>query len=135
MQMVLWKVMYLMKYCPTHKKIKSYAALSNFNNDTNYFDFELAHNVLSDSGKREKLINQMYNIVIEYGYDGVNIDLESINPEDRDLLTLFVKETSKKFIVQVILLRYRFQLRVRMIVRIHGHLIMSNKVEMQIPFK
>lgn len=39
----------------------------------------------------------MYNIVIEYGYDGVNIDLESINPEDRDLLTLFVKETLKKF--------------------------------------
>ncbi|MCU5178950.1 MULTISPECIES: glycosyl hydrolase family 18 protein [Bacillus] len=78
-------------------KIKIYAALSNFNNDINYFDENLAHNVLSNSGKRTKLINQIYNIVVKYKYDGVNIDLENIKPEDRDLLTTFVKETSKKF--------------------------------------
>ncbi|MEM5685852.1 hypothetical protein AAHB64_29465 [Bacillus toyonensis] len=109
-------------------KIKIYAALSNFNNDINYFDENLAHNVLSNSGKRTKLINQIYNIVVKYKYDGVNIDLENIKSEDRDLLTTFVKETSKNSMVQVILLWYRFLPRMRMIVRIHGHghLIMLN---------
>ncbi|HDR8183487.1 TPA: spore protein O [Bacillus thuringiensis] len=80
-----------------NNKIKSYAALSNFNNNTNYFDSELAHNVLSNPAKRNKLINQIYSIVVKYKYEGVNIDLENIKPEDRDLLTTFVKETSKKF--------------------------------------
>ncbi|WP_242257287.1 glycosyl hydrolase family 18 protein [Bacillus cereus group sp. BfR-BA-01379] len=78
-------------------KMKSYAAVSNFNNDINYFDSKLAHDVLDSQEKRTNLINKMYDMVVENHYAGVNIDLENIYPEDRDLLTTFVKETSKKF--------------------------------------
>lgn len=78
-------------------KIKSYATFSNFNNAIDYFDPDLAHNVLSDSKKRKKLINEMYKMIVTNKYDGVNIDFEDMKPEDRNLFTSFVKETSEKF--------------------------------------
>ncbi len=45
---------------------------------------------------RDKLASDIANIIVERGYDGVNIDLEDIRPEDRPLLSDFMQRVSGK---------------------------------------
>lgn len=58
----------------------------------NNFDPDLTHELLSSSKKREKLINDILNIYLDYGFQGINIDFENIHLKTRDYLTQFVKE-------------------------------------------
>jgi len=55
------------------------------------FDREIVHKILSDPSARKSAVNQVVKLVVERNYDGINIDLENIPPEDRDNLTLFMK--------------------------------------------
>ena len=58
----------------------------------NGFDPDLTHELLVSSQMREKLIKDIALIYNKYKVDGINIDFENINIEDKDLLTQFVRE-------------------------------------------
>ncbi|NSW90074.1 MAG: S-layer homology domain-containing protein [Firmicutes bacterium] len=60
---------------------------------SNHWDRSLGRMALS---KRDKLADQIINAIIEYNLDGVNVDLENLNEEDRDNYTDFVKLLSQK---------------------------------------
>ena len=48
--------------------------------------------VLNDYKKREKLIDQIVNSCKNYNFDGVNIDMENINQEDKDEFSRLIIE-------------------------------------------
>lgn len=58
----------------------------------NSFDPDLTHELLSKSSMREKLINDILNIYLDYGFQGINIDFENVHLKTRDYLTQFVRE-------------------------------------------
>lgn len=58
----------------------------------NSFDPDLTHNLLKSSKNREKLIKNILEIYLYYGFQGINIDFENIYLKDKDLLTQFVRE-------------------------------------------
>ncbi|MDR7869830.1 MAG: glycosyl hydrolase family 18 protein [Tissierellaceae bacterium] len=58
----------------------------------NSFDPDLTHNLLKSSENREKLIDDILDIYLDYGFQGINIDFENIHLKDKDLLTQFVRE-------------------------------------------
>lgn len=59
---------------------------------TNNFDGDIAKSVLENSSNRNKLINNILNMLVANNYKGVNIDLEGIYYYDRDYLSTFMKE-------------------------------------------
>lgn len=56
------------------------------------FSPELTHQVLNNPTARTNLVNNIYDLVTRKGYGGVNIDLERIQEEDRDLYTGFLRQ-------------------------------------------
>ena len=58
------------------------------------FNNYLIHRVLSDTTARNRLIRNLYETVLNQGYQGVNIDFEFILAEDRDLFTEFVLDVT-----------------------------------------
>jgi spore germination protein YaaH len=56
------------------------------------FDEKRAHALLQSYNSRAKAISDILKIVEEQGYDGVNVDLENVNPKDRKNLTAFMEE-------------------------------------------
>ncbi|RLF20462.1 MAG: hypothetical protein DRZ82_02155 [Thermoprotei archaeon] len=58
------------------------------------FDPAIVHMILSDENLRKNVIESIIRIVLERGYDGINIDFEGIPAEDRELLNKFVLELS-----------------------------------------
>ncbi len=56
------------------------------------FDDKRAHALLQSYNSRAKAISDIVGILENQGYDGVNIDLENVNPRDRDSLTAFMNE-------------------------------------------
>ena len=59
---------------------------------TNDFNPDLTHDILSNSTKREKLINDILKLYISYGVQGINIDFENVHLKTKDYLTQFVRE-------------------------------------------
>jgi spore germination protein len=72
------------------KKVKAYAALTN--ETASGFDKELAHAVLTDPAKRQKMVSQALALVKNNGYAGLNVDFENMYPTDRPYYTSFVQE-------------------------------------------
>jgi len=58
----------------------------------NSFDRDLTSYYLRDRDRRKKVIKEIIDISKEYSYDGINLDFENLHYEDRDYLTLFIKE-------------------------------------------
>ena len=56
------------------------------------FDNRRAHALLQSYNSRAKAISDIIGILENQGYNGVNIDLENVNPRDRDNLTAFMNE-------------------------------------------
>lgn len=56
------------------------------------FNREVAHAVLTHPEARARAIADIAATADEYGYDGVNIDLERVPPEDREALTGFTRD-------------------------------------------
>ncbi len=52
------------------------------------------HNVLSNADTRQTAINNLEAYIKKYNLDGINVDFESVDPNDRDNLTQFMKELS-----------------------------------------
>lgn len=53
-----------------------------------------AHEVLSYTSKREKLINTLMDYILEYDIDGINVDFESLSGETGEHFTQFLRELS-----------------------------------------
>jgi spore germination protein YaaH len=60
-----------------------------FSND---FDPKRTHEVLMSFENRQKVIKQLIQYSQIYGFQGINVDFENVNYEDRKLVTQFVKE-------------------------------------------
>ena len=59
---------------------------------SNGFDPELTHQMLSSSKQRMDVIKQLLSYVDLYQLDGINIDFENVNIEDKEYLVQFVRE-------------------------------------------
>lgn len=70
-------------------KSKQYQVWGLFSNS---FDPERTHEALKDFKTRQNIIRQLLQYANMYQLNGVNIDFENVNVEDRDLVTQFVKE-------------------------------------------
>ncbi len=78
------------------KNLKIYALIHNI-----YFGQwpkspNVAKAVLANPEVRTTTVNNIVSLVKRNGYDGVNIDIENINPADRDNYTSFVRELSSR---------------------------------------
>ncbi|MEW6183029.1 MAG: glycosyl hydrolase family 18 protein [Bacillota bacterium] len=66
------------------------ALIHNYRNEG--FDAAGAHNLLSNTASRQRLVQNMVDILKGKGYKGVNIDLENVPPSDRSYYTALVRE-------------------------------------------
>lgn len=66
---------------------KVWALLSNDFNDT-----QMTGNFLNNTDARDRLISYILTYSVLYKLDGINIDFENINLEDKEALTQFVRE-------------------------------------------
>ncbi|MGZ9587325.1 glycosyl hydrolase family 18 protein [Paenibacillus marinisediminis] len=64
---------------------------------SNSFEPERTTAALSTYERRSKTINQLLQYMEQYNLDGINIDYENVNVEDRDKLTQFVRELTPQF--------------------------------------
>ncbi|MCX7709826.1 MAG: glycosyl hydrolase family 18 protein [Clostridia bacterium] len=66
---------------------KVWAMLTN-----DFGDTKMTHKLLNSTDARENLIRQILAFASLYKLDGINIDFENINIQDKDALTQFVRE-------------------------------------------
>lgn len=66
----------------------------------NRFDQDATHQVLSNTMARNKLVNQLAEIVRQYGLQGLNIDFENVAPKDRQSFTAFITALAQKLHAQ-----------------------------------
>ena len=64
---------------------------------SNSFDPERTTESLSTFERRDRTIKQLLDLMKQYDLDGMNIDYENVNVEDRDSLTQFVRELTPQF--------------------------------------
>ncbi|WP_070001106.1 glycosyl hydrolase family 18 protein [Cellulosilyticum sp. I15G10I2] len=58
----------------------------------NFTQPALTKPILSSTAKRQHVIDQIIKKAEEYGYDGINIDIENIQPETSDVWVQFMRE-------------------------------------------
>ncbi|MFA7412338.1 MAG: glycosyl hydrolase family 18 protein [Tissierellaceae bacterium] len=58
----------------------------------NDFNPDLTHDLLMKSTTREKLITDILELVLDYDFQGINIDFENVHLKTKDYLTQFVRE-------------------------------------------
>lgn len=56
----------------------------------------IASEVLNDYKIREKLINNIVNLVLTYNLDGINIDFENMSMDDKDMFSRFIIELAPR---------------------------------------
>lgn len=66
--------------------------VGNFDTAIDDFSADLAHATLSDAGAATNAVTTIVNLVTEQGWDGVSVDMESLEPRDAAGLTAFVQE-------------------------------------------
>lgn len=64
---------------------------------TNAFDPDLTHKAFKDYETRQSMIRQLLHYSHMYGLQGINLDIENVNPEDGPLITQFVREAAPFF--------------------------------------
>lgn len=69
--------------------------LTNFFTSRYKFDGDLAHPLLTDTGKRRIFINQLIDTLTYYHLQGVNVDFEDLTEKTNAPLTAFQKELYK----------------------------------------
>ena len=52
--------------------------------------------IVNDYKIREKLINNIIKVVIQYNLDGINLDFENVKQEDKDMLSRFIIELAPR---------------------------------------
>ncbi|RXJ00711.1 LysM peptidoglycan-binding domain-containing protein [Anaerobacillus alkaliphilus] len=73
------------------KSVRTYATIQN------HFQPALTHTILSSSELRKTTITNIYAVVLENDFHGVNIDFENMYATDRQLFNQFIKEVSEFF--------------------------------------
>lgn len=63
----------------------------------NSFKPSITHEFLNDMKTREQIINELLSIVRKNELDGINIDFENINVEDKENLVQFIRELTPLF--------------------------------------
>lgn len=58
----------------------------------NHSDREMTHGTLSDSAKRTAAVTYLVNEVKNNGLDGINVDFENVDPQDRSAFTQFIAD-------------------------------------------
>ncbi|WP_309416440.1 glycosyl hydrolase family 18 protein, partial [Bacillus pumilus] len=58
---------------------------------------ETVHQLLNSPEEQAKLIKKLHELIKKQGFDGINIDFENLNKNDRDLLPQFLKELDTVF--------------------------------------
>lgn len=64
---------------------------------SNAFDPELTYLAFKDFETRQKMIRQLLHYSQMYELDGINLDIENVNPEHGPLVTQFVREATPYF--------------------------------------
>ncbi|MBY0120512.1 glycosyl hydrolase family 18 protein [Bacillus sp. S/N-304-OC-R1] len=64
---------------------------------SNAFDPQLTHEAFKDFETRQKMIRQLLHFSQIYQLNGINFDIENVNPEDGPLITQFVREAVPYF--------------------------------------
>lgn len=64
---------------------------------SNAFDPELTYKALKDFETREVIIRELLQYSQMYQLDGINIDIENVNPEHGPLVTQFIREATPYF--------------------------------------
>ena len=77
-----------------NKGLETYALIHNLQNG--YFDSQTASNLLNSPIGQERAINNIYQTLLDWGVKGINIDLENVPAQDRQLLTDFVRKLAEK---------------------------------------
>ncbi|NBI27875.1 glycosyl hydrolase family 18 protein [Chengkuizengella marina] len=72
--------------------ITTYAAINNGHD----FDSDLASLILNDEQLSKRTINNIEKLLKDYDYNGVNLDIENMHPEDRDVYTQFVQKLANQ---------------------------------------
>jgi spore germination protein len=68
--------------------------VTNF--DGNRFNTELAHTLLSNRSLRQRLIDNILEMLRARGFRGVNVDFEHMRPADRYLYNQFIREVGER---------------------------------------
>ncbi len=58
----------------------------------NSFNPDMTSTILNNSLTRERMINELTKLAVDYNLDGINIDFENVYMRDRDKLTQFTRE-------------------------------------------
>jgi spore germination protein YaaH len=64
---------------------------------TNGFNASLTHGVLANPEARDRHIKNLVDLVIRHGYDGLDLDYESMAAADRELFSRFVEDLAAEF--------------------------------------
>lgn len=64
---------------------------------SNAFDSQLTHEAFKDFKTRQTMIRQLLHFSQIYQLNGINLDIENVNPEDGPLITQFVREAVPYF--------------------------------------
>lgn len=64
---------------------------------SNAFDPELTYHAFKDFETRQKMIRELLHYSQIYDLDGINIDIENVNPEHGPIITQFVREATPYF--------------------------------------
>ena len=74
-------------------RAKNFTALALIHNYGNGgFNAAVAHNLLASIAGRQRLIQNTVRVLQQYGYRGVNVDLEDIPPADRQYYNALIRE-------------------------------------------
>jgi spore germination protein YaaH len=77
------------------RKVKVLASIHNTSRQTGAPKrLDVLHNVLT--GRRDEFFANLFNLLSQYKFDGVNLDFEHLKPGDRDVYTDFVRELSAR---------------------------------------
>lgn len=74
-------------------KAKAYALVHNMRGGT--FDANLVHSVLANSKTRATFVNNLVNLTVRDGWDGIAVDIEKTPPGDRNNYNAFINELHK----------------------------------------
>jgi hypothetical protein len=72
--------------------LKVLATVTNWNNEKDDFNPAIGHAILASASMRTKHAKALRDMCLARGYDGIDLDWESLKGEDRDQFSAFVEE-------------------------------------------
>lgn len=72
--------------------VKVFATVSNWSDTLNDFDPRIPHRILKSRSKRLKQAATLVSLCLDAGYDGIDLDWESLEAKDRDRFSAFVED-------------------------------------------